>query len=88
MFAQFLLMMTYLFLVLLLFMRKNFYKLTFYLSWWAFAFPLTAATLASVMAFHLTHQLFYRIMAFILLVISIMVIALVTWKTIQKIREG
>jgi tellurite resistance protein len=88
MFAQFLLMMTYFFLALLLFLRKNFYKLTFYLSWWAFTFPLTAATLASVMAFHLTHQLFYKVMAFILMIISIMVIALVTWKTIQKIREG
>ena len=88
MFAQFMLMMTYFFLALLIFLRKNFYKLTFFLSWWAFTFPLTAATLASVLAFHQTHHIFYQIMAFILMVISIMVIALVTWKTIQKIREG
>lgn len=88
MFAQFMLMMTYFFLALLVFLRKNFYKITFFLSWWAFTFPLTAATLASLLAFHQTHQLFYKIMAFVLMIISILVIALVTWKTILKIRDG
>jgi len=88
MFAQFLLMMTYFFLALLVFLRKNFYKLTFYLSWWAFTFPLTAATLASVMAYHQTHYVFYKIMAFVLMVVSASMIALVTWKTIEKMREG
>ncbi len=88
MFAQFMLMMTYFFLALLVFLRRNFYKITFYLSWWAFTFPLTAATLASLMAFHLAHQMFYKIMAFILMGISTFVIALVTWKTIIKLKAG
>lgn len=88
MFAQFMLMLTYFFLALLLFLRKNFYKLTFYLSWWAFTFPLTAATLASIMAFHQTHLLFFKVMAYVLLVVSALVIAFVTWKTLVKIRMG
>lgn len=87
-FAQFLLMLTYFFLALLLFLRKNFYKLTFYLSWWAFTFPLTAATLASVLAFHQTHFLFFRVMAFILAATSALVIAWVTWLTIVQVRKG
>lgn len=87
-FAQFMLTLTYFFLALLVFLRKNFYKLTFYLSWWAFTFPLTAATLASVMAWHQTHTEFYRVMAFILLGVSVFVIALVTWRTILKFRDG
>ena len=87
-FAQFMLMLTYFFLALLVFLRKNFYKLTFYLSWWAFTFPLTAATLASLMAFHQTHQLFFKVMAWLLMVVSVMVIGLVTWKTIQRMRAG
>lgn len=87
-FAQFLLMLTYFFLALLLFLRKNFYRLPFYLSWWAFTFPLTAATLASVMAFHQTHLAFFRIMAFVLLVVSVLTIAMVTWKTLVKVKRG
>lgn len=87
-FAQFMLTMTYFFLALLVFLRKNFYKLTFYLSWWAFTFPLTAATLASVMAWHQEHQPFYLVMAWILFSISVAVIALVTYKTIRKMLDG
>jgi tellurite resistance protein len=87
-FAQFMLMLTYFFLALLIFLRRNFYKLTFYLSWWAFTFPLTAATLASVMAYHQTGYIFYKAMAFVLMTVSVVVIAWVTLKTVIQISRG
>ncbi len=87
-FAQMLLLLTYFFLLLILFLWKNFFKIGFYLSWWAFTFPLTAATLATVLALNITGHGFYRVLAYFLLVVSVSVIALVTIKTVGQVVQG
>lgn len=87
-FAQMLLLLTYFFLLLLAFLWKNFFKIGFYLSWWAYTFPLTAATLATVLALNITGHNFYRIVAYGLLAVSVSVISLVVVKTIQQVVRG
>ena len=87
-FAQFMLSIAYFFSILLLFLFKSFYKLKFFISWWAFTFPLMAITIASVVAFEISHQDIYKYISFILFSVALFTISFVTWKTIGKIRHG
>jgi len=87
-FALFLLFVAYFFVALLLFLYKSFKKLEFFISWWAFTFPLTAITVASVVAHQISQENIYKYLAFFLLTMTIITFFIVTWKTIGKIREG
>lgn len=87
-FAVFMLFIAYFFMALILFLYKSFYKLTFFVSWWAFTFPLMAITLASVAAFQVSSLVVYKFLSFILVTAAIFTVAFVAWKTIGKMREG
>jgi tellurite resistance protein len=82
------LFIAYFFVALLLFLFKSFYKLKFFISWWAFTFPLMAITIASVVAYQISASEVYKYLAFILFVVALLTVGLVTWKTIGKMREG
>ena len=69
-------------------MYKSFYKIEFFISWWAFTFPLTAITIASVVAFQITHYEIYKYLSFIMFAMAILAIGFVSYKTIGKIKEG
>lgn len=50
-----------LFIVFLLFTQVNlFRKIKFYLSWWAYSFPIAAITIASILMFHETNIEFFK----------------------------
>ena len=87
-FSALLLFLAYFFVVLLLFLYKSFSKIKFYISWWAFTFPLDAITIASVVAYQVTDQVIYKYLAFIMFAIALVTIGYVTWMTIRKIRQG
>lgn len=87
-FAMFQLFVAYFFVVLLLFLYKSFKKLHFFISWWAFTFPLMAITLASVVAYQVSAINMYKYLSFLMFSLAVITIAFVTWKTIGKIRQG
>lgn len=87
-FSVFLLFMTYFFLILLAFMYKNFRSLNYYLSWWAFTFPLSASTIATVVAYQVTNYIIFMYTAIVLILITIITIAIVGWYTIKQIQKG
>ena len=87
-FSVFLLLVSYAIAVLLLFLYKSFTQLKFFLSWWAFTFPLTALTIASVVAFQVTTQVFYQYLAWLFLIISIIAISIVSYQTFIHARKG
>ncbi|MGE4289422.1 MAG: SLAC1 anion channel family protein [Salinivirgaceae bacterium] len=87
-FAMFLLNMSYFFVLLLLFLYRSFRKLKFYISWWAFTFPLDAITIASVTAYQITGQTIFKFLSFGFLTITLLVIFLVTIKTVQLMAKG
>jgi len=87
-FALLLLFVAYFFVALLLFLYKSFKKLEFFISWWAFTFPLTAITVASVVAYQISHQEIYKYLSFILFAMTSITILIVSWKTIGKIKKG
>jgi tellurite resistance protein len=84
-FASFLYSIALFFTLLLLFMIKNFLRLQFFISWWAFTFPLAAITIASLAIYHKTHAVFYGVIATFLLVVSTCVVAFVGYKTIRYV---
>jgi tellurite resistance protein len=87
-FAMFLLFIAYFFVVLLLFLYKNFKKLEFFISWWAFTFPLMAITLASVVAFQVSAISIYKYLSFVFFSIDVATVIFVTSKTIRKMQLG
>lgn len=87
-FAIFLLFIAYFFVALLLFLYKSFKNLEFFISWWAFTFPLMAITLASVVAFQISALPIFKYVAFFMFALAVFTIIFVTWKTVVKIRQG
>jgi len=87
-FAEFMLNIAYFFLALIFFLGKSFKNLQFYISWWAFTFPLTAITIASAVAYQHTQLFIYQLLAYILAGVAINVILFVSAKTINYIRKG
>ncbi len=81
-FASFLFNIALFFTFLLFFMYKNFMKLEFFISWWAFTFPLTAVTIASILAYHKTGSMFCYYIAGGFLILSTVVVSFVAYKTI------
>jgi tellurite resistance protein len=87
-FSVFLLLITYFFLALLLTLYRSFTRLKYFISWWAFTFPLAAVTIASAVAYQVTDFVFFRVAATGLLALTAGVIALVILYTIDNIRKG
>lgn len=86
-FSMFLLSLAIFFGILVLFMYKNFLKLKFFLSWWAFTFPTAALCIALVKAYELTgHKgfLWGGLAAFIGLCALITSVAFYTIKSIKN----
>lgn len=87
-FSVSLLMLTYFFIVLLAVMYRSFTKLKFFMSWWAFTFPLAASTIASAVAYQITDETIFKAISWALLIITLAAIGLVAWQTIFHLRKG
>ena len=86
-FASFLFNIGLFFTLLLIFMYKNFIKLEFFISWWAFTFPLTAMTIASILAYHETGSVFCYYAASGLLALATLVVSFVAYKTVYHMLK-
>lgn len=69
--------------ILLLFMVKNFLKLKFFISWWAFTFPIAAMSVATLLAYHKSGEVFYKYFAYLSILLTTVVILIVTYHTIK-----
>lgn len=77
------------FFTLLLFSQANrFLRLAFFLSWWAYSFPIAAITLASYAMFEMTGGSLYFWIANTLLVILTLVLLILLINTVKAIVQG
>ncbi len=77
-----------LFLVILLFFQwRLFYKIKFYLSWWAYSFPVAAITIASFLMFKETNLLAFKFVFIGLYFILSVIVAFLLIKTIIQIKN-
>ena len=68
-------------------MYKNFINIKFFISWWAFTFPMAAVTLATVLMYDLTQKWFYGLLSYILMTITTVIIYLVAKQTIIHMNK-
>jgi tellurite resistance protein len=87
-FSIFMLFMAYFFVILLITMYKSFTRLKFFMSWWAFTFPLAAVTIASAVAFQVTHFTGFKIIAWIMILVTMIAVGIVAWNTYLQARRG
>jgi tellurite resistance protein len=86
-FAQSLYGLSLFFFILLLYQINNFRSLKFYLSWWAYSFPLAALSIASIINYNNNHLPLYRYLylgIFSLLTILIVFLIFHTIRAIYK----
>jgi len=82
-FAHILYSLALFFTILVFVMYKNYINIKFFISWWAFTFPMAAVTLASLLMYDLTSYLFYAVISYILAFITTFVVFLVAKETIK-----
>lgn len=77
------------FLVLLLFTQlERFRRIPFFLSWWAYSFPLAASSIAIQTMYHKTGYGFLEILSWISLTVASLVITFLLFKTFKAVRSG
>jgi tellurite resistance protein len=78
-----------LFLFLLVFAQwRLLYNIKFYLSWWAYSFPISSTILASVQFYHITGETFAFVLSVLMSLLLLVVIVLLSILTIGSIRRG
>lgn len=86
-FASMLFNLAIFFTFLLLFMYRNFLNLKFFISWWAFTFPLAAVSIASMLAYSKTNLVFYIFLSYFFMILTTLVVLIVAFKTFQHMRK-
>jgi tellurite resistance protein len=77
-----------LFLFILIFAQLSmFSKIKFYLSWWAYSFPMAAITVATILIYHETQFIFFKYLLFILLTMLVAIMFYLTGKTLVAIKN-
>ena len=86
MFAMFLYAIALFTLFLLLFMMRMYDTKVFYISWWAYTFPLAAVTIATLMMQMVFNNTFTYLASLLLIALTSLVLGFVAFKTIQAYR--
>ncbi len=83
MFAQILYALAVFFTFLIFFMIKKFVGLKYFISWWAFIFPLAAMSIASMIVSHKLHDTFSYYFSYFMMGVSTLMTLLVIYQTIR-----
>jgi len=73
--------------ILLFCMIDKFKNLNFFLSWWAYTFPLDAITIATLLMYHHTQWVFYKYLTSAFLILACLVILMTLYQTILAARR-
>ncbi|MBN2755343.1 MAG: SLAC1 anion channel family protein [Candidatus Goldbacteria bacterium] len=87
-FSLSMLMLSFFFLGLLLFLVKDFFKIDFFLSWWAYTFPISAFAIALMIAFQSTNMGIFKYSAVLVLLGTILLIGVVLFYTAKNVIKG
>lgn len=75
------------FLALVIFLQvRQYSKLPFFISWWAYTFPTAALTVATTLMFHESGLIFFKFLVVGLMVLLTFILGLTLFKTIQSIN--
>jgi tellurite resistance protein len=85
-FAVFLYNIALFFTLLIAFMYKNFLKMKFFISWWAFVFPIAAMAIATMLTYKITHDIVMLYFSYILIAVASIIVLIVVYQTIKNIQ--
>ncbi len=66
---------------------RRFLRLEFFLSWWAYSFPMAAITIATFVMYHQLQLAFFKGLGVVLLLLLTVLIAVLAGKTAQAVRR-
>lgn len=75
------------FTILVTFMYKNFIKIKFFISWWAFVFPLAAMAISSMLMYKQSNDFSLLIFSYIMISAVTIIVAIVVYQTILHIKK-
>ncbi|MBN2436919.1 MAG: SLAC1 anion channel family protein [Spirochaetes bacterium] len=73
--------------LLIIFQFRMFSRLTFYLSWWAYSFPMSALTIGTLLMYHETGYSSYLVASWLLFITLNILILVLTVKTLHAISK-
>lgn len=76
------------FTLLVAFMYNNFIKIKFFISWWAFVFPLAAMAISSMLLYHQTGDFLLLILSYTMVSITSIVILIVGYQTLIHMNKA
>ncbi len=62
-------------------------RIKYYLSWWAYTFPMAALTIATILMYHYNQMIFFRYLALVLLIILSTVMILLGFMTLAAMKN-
>lgn len=76
--------------LILLALIKNFYKIKFFISWWAFTFPMAALTMAIITVYEKTkfEYLTFKLLGYVSLIMTSILVLIVLIRTVIAIKKG
>ena len=81
-FAQFLYAIAVFFTFMVAFMANRFFGLKYFISWWAFIFPLAAMSIAAMIVSHKTHDMFSYYFAYVMIGVTSLMTLVVLYQTV------
>ncbi len=87
-FATILFNLALFFTLLVAFMYKNFIKIKFFISWWAFVFPLAAMAISAMLMHHHSHEVWHLVLSYGMVAVTTVVIAIVIYQTLLHMQKG
>ena len=86
-FALMLFNMAVFFTLLVAFMYKNFIKIKFFISWWAFVFPLAAMAISSMLMYTQQKHLSLLLFSYLMIAVVTIVVSIVIYQTLLHIKK-
>jgi tellurite resistance protein len=87
-FARFLFYTALFFLILLLSLYRKFLSLRFFLSWWAYSFPVAAFTIASMVMYQQLPSQFLLVLSGFMLALLTLIIGVLAVNTLLAVKRG
>jgi tellurite resistance protein len=76
------------FTLLVAFMYKSFLKIKFFISWWAFVFPIAAMAISSMLMYTQTYDFIFLLLSYIMISAVTLIILIVLYQTILNMKQN
>ncbi|MGB3750862.1 MAG: SLAC1 anion channel family protein [Arcobacteraceae bacterium] len=72
---------------LVAFMYKNFLKIKFFISWWAFVFPVAAMAISTMLMYHISENSILLVASYLMIAVTTIIVGVVLYHTLKNINN-